>query len=147
MDITQSRDLSIRDLSIRDFLLLSNEAVEYMKKYTELTPRRVSVEKMINRMIDKMILAGLRMTSPYEHLLRTGSYDVIYLSEFLILGLMVNDGMAPLKAYLDTVGKRDSAIERFLAKRLLREEFFRKLNINEEETIRNIREIYQIYKK
>jgi hypothetical protein len=116
-------------------------ALDHMQNFTELLMKRKQLETKITTNFMRCMRLKLSLEADVSKLLELNESEINYLADFLILGLLVTEGETPSAAYDATIGKYDNSVERFLAKKLMRDNMFRNLNNQESANIRKLRNL------
>lgn len=127
--------------TIKEFFMQLQLAVDHMEAFPELSYKRLAIKDRIDKSMNNYILNSLKFDNDISCLIRIKNKDVIYLANFLVFGLLVDDGIEYNKAYDKTIGKYNSFIENFLSKKLIKDCYFRKLNNHERDILRNLLEL------
>lgn len=125
----------------REFYTLLYDAIEHMKVFTELSSKRIKLEKKISNAIDCQLISNITMDDDVSKLLILDNQDVLYLCNFLLLGYLVQEGKSMSEAYGMTISKFDNSFERIVSKSLMNMKYFRKLNNTEYELIKSLKEV------
>lgn len=135
-------------VSIRQFFKHLYEAAEYMEQYPELRVKKATLEDRISAGLDIFLsykINGLNLDDSLKSLLAITTKDnkdvkeIHYLCNFLIFGLLVQEGDTPSSAYTKTLAQYDTFIEKIVVKSLMKEKYFRKMNEYELKNIKTIK--------
>lgn len=110
-----------------------------MEQYQELKAKKLSLEKHISNGMDAFLSRNLHLDDDIEKLIAVKDPAVIYLCNFLIFGLLVQEGNSLSSAYTKTLSQYDTFIEKMIVKSMMKEKYFRKLNDTEIKNINIIR--------